>query len=218
MSSVVNEIPHTETTISGVFLHLIRHPLDTVVLRWNWKAAFLSAVLRSPIFFTAYYFQKRGLLIALGAMLAQFASRAIFGGVNGAIIQAFRKVEPAWHAVLTIPLVLATFSHLIEFVVQSFYDSATGTHGKGKAIVVSVFISVVSAIFNLFAMRRGALLVKDESEQPLWRDLIRMPWIALEFISFPLVWSWKRTRNRVRDGRSDSSVEVEDEDIQGDLT
>lgn len=198
MSAAVGEASPDLTRVSQVFRYLVRHPLDAVIYHWNWKAAFLSAILRSPIFFTAYYFQRRGLLIALGAMLAQFVSRAIFGGINGAIIQAFRKVEPAWHAILTIPLILAAFSHLIEFVVQTFYDSATGTHGKGKAIIVSVFISVVSAVFNLFAMRRGALLVKDESQQSLWRDLIRMPWIALEFISFPLVWTVKRTKKRVR--------------------
>jgi len=198
MSAAVGEASPDLTRVSQVFRYLVRHPLDAVIYHWNWKAAFLSAILRSPIFFTAYYFQRRGLLIALGAMLAQFVSRAVFGGINGAIIQAFRKVEPAWHAILTIPLILAAFSHLIEFVVQTFYDSATGTHGKGKAIIVSVFISVVSAVFNLFAMRRGALLVKDESQQSLWRDLIRMPWIALEFISFPLVWTVKRTKKRVR--------------------
>jgi len=209
MSAIIDEVSPDLTRVSQVFWYLLRHPLDAVVLRWNWKAAFLSAILRSPIFFTAYYFQKRGLLIALGAMLAQFVSRAIFGGVNGAIIQAFRKVEPAWHAVLTIPLILAAFSHVIEYIVQSVYDSAAGTHGKGKAILVSVIISVISAIFNLFAMRRGALLVKDESQQPLWRDLIRMPWIALEFISFPLVWTVKKQR-----ARSKRSAATKDQDSQ----
>jgi Ni/Fe-hydrogenase subunit HybB-like protein len=149
-------------------------------------------------------------MIALGAMLAQFLSRGVFGGINGAIIQAFRKVEPAWHAVLTIPLILAAFSHLIEFVVQTFYDAAAGTHGKGKAILVSVIISVISAIFNLFAMRRGVLLVKDESGQSLWRDLIRMPWLALEFLSFPLVWTVKKRQRRKEQRESDQIFEEDD--------
>ncbi|HSU25819.1 MAG TPA: hypothetical protein VLI65_07555, partial [Pyrinomonadaceae bacterium] len=157
----------------------------------------LSALLRSPIFFTAYLAQKQGLWIAFGAMLAQFFFRTLFGGVNGAIIQSFSKVEPAWQAVVTIPLVLAAFSHLIEFVVQTGFDSLTGTHGKGKAILVSIIISIISAVFNLFAMRRGALLVKDESEQSLWRDLKRMPWLAFEFLAFPLVWTVRRTKKKI---------------------
>lgn len=197
MSAAVTEIAPDYTRVLGVFRYLFQHPLETLVYRWNWKAAVLSALLRSPIFFTAYLWQKQGLWIALGAMLAQFVFRSLFGGVNGAIIQAFRKVEPAWHAVLTIPLVLATFSHLVEYVVQTVYDAATGTHGKTKAIMFSILISVISAVFNLFAMRRGALLVKDESRQSFGRDLIRMPWLIFEFISFPLVWTYKRKRRKL---------------------
>jgi len=181
-------------SLSSVFAYVIRHPLETMILRWNWKAAVLSALLRAPIFFFAYLFKKDGLKLAIGAALAQSAFRLAFGGVNGAIIQSFSKVEPPWHAVLTVPIALAAFSHLMEFVVQTLYDHRTGAVGRGKAIAISVFVSAISALFNLFAMRRGALLVKDESRQSLWRDLIRMPWIIFEFLSFPLVWTWKKSR------------------------
>ena len=197
MKSEIHNSTDSQKTISGVLRHTFRHPVESLILRWNWKAAVLSALLRSPIFFTAYLAQKQGLWIAFGAMLAQFFFRTLFGGVNGAIIQSFSRVEPAWQAVVTIPLVLAAFSHLIEFVVQTGFDSLTGTHGKGKAILVSIIISIISAVFNLFAMRRGALLVKDESEQSLWRDLKRMPWLALEFLSFPLVWTFRRTKKKI---------------------
>lgn len=197
MISEVHNSTDSQKTISGVLRHTFRHPVESLILRWNWKAAVLSALLRSPIFFTAYLAQKQGLWIAFGAMLAQFFFRTLFGGVNGAIIQSFSKVEPAWQAVVTIPLVLAAFSHLIEFVVQTGFDSLTGTHGKGKAILVSIIISIISAVFNLFAMRRGALLVKDESEQSLWRDLKRMPWLAFEFLAFPLVWTVRRTKKKI---------------------
>jgi hypothetical protein len=197
MKGEINNSIDPQKTISGVLGHTFRHPVESLILRWNWKAAVLSALLRSPIFFTAYLAQKQGLWIAFGAMLAQFFFRTLFGGVNGAIIQSFSKVEPAWQAVVTIPLVLAAFSHLIEFVVQTGFDSLTGTHGKGKAILVSIIISIISAVFNLFAMRRGALLVKDESEQSLWRDLKRMPWLAFEFLAFPLVWTVRRTKKKI---------------------
>ncbi|MBK7392656.1 MAG: hypothetical protein IPI64_05050 [Chloracidobacterium sp.] len=189
-----NGLPDAPTRVFEVLSQLLRHPFRMLILRWNWKSAVLSALLRAPIFFFAYLFKKDGLKLAIGAALLQSASRILFGGVNGAIIQSFSRVEPPWHAVLTVPLVLAAFSHCIEFVVQTFYDSQTGVSGKGKAIFVSVLISAISAVFNLFAMRRGALLVKDESRQSLWRDLRRMPWIALEFISFPLVWTRRKSK------------------------
>ena len=209
VSGTADEISPDHTSVSRVFAHLIRHPLKAVIYRWNWKAAVLSALLRAPIFFWAYLLQKHGVADAVGAMLAQAAFRILFGGVNGAIIQSFRRVQPAWHAVLTIPLVLATFSHVVEFVVSSIYDAMTGTRGKGKAILISVAISIISAVFNLFAMRRGVLLVKDETRQSLWRDLRKMPWIALEFISFPLVWTIRKNKQRKAGRESDVFEDAE---------
>lgn len=188
--------PPTLNRVLDVARYLVRHPLEMLVLRWNWKAAVLSALLRAPIFFITYVFKKDGLKLAIGAAIAQSIFRFIFGGVNGAIIQSFSKVEPAWHAVLTVPLVLATFSHVVEYIVQTMYDNQTGVNGKTKAITLSIIISAISAVFNLFAMRRGALLVKDESEQSIWRDLRRMPWLALEFLSFPLIWTWRKSKKK----------------------
>jgi hypothetical protein len=167
-----------------------------MILRWNWKAATLSALLRASIYLTAYV--RHGMAEAIGVTLALSVFRFLFGGVNGAIIQAYRRVQPAWHAVLTVPLILAAMSHVMEFVILTGYDAAFGTIGKKNAILYSVIVSIISAVFNLFAMRRGALIVRDESMQSLWRDLIRMPWLIFEFISFPLVWTYKRKRARVR--------------------
>ncbi|HQY66556.1 MAG TPA: hypothetical protein PLD38_04700 [Pyrinomonadaceae bacterium] len=191
--------PQFETSVLKVLLSLLRHPFQSLILRWNWKAAVLSALLRAPIFFFTYVFKKDGLRLAIGAALTQSFFRLIFGGVNGSIIQSFSRVEPPWHAVLTVPLVLAAFSHVVEYFVQTAYDQQTGVNGKGKAISISVLVSAISAVFNLFAMRRGALLVRDESQQSLWRDLTRMPWIAFEFISFPLVWRRRRKARKATD-------------------
>ena len=182
--------------VLDVTIELFKHPFDALLLRWNWKAAVLSAGLRAPIFFFAYFFKKDGLKLAIGAALVQSLFRLIFGGINGAIIQSYSRVEPAWHAVLTVPIILAAFSHLIEFGVQTIYDNQTSVNGKGNALAASVIVSAISAVFNLFAMRRGALLVKDETQQSIWRDLKQMPWIALEFISFPLIWTRKRTKRK----------------------
>ncbi len=185
-----------ENTIGNVTSRILQHPFSTIVLGWNWKAAIISSVLRAPIFFAAYLFQKQGLRIAFAAMAVQFIFRALSGGANGAIIQSFSKVNPAWHAVVTIPFVLTIFSHIGEWVVQAGFDAYTGTTGKTTAVLLSVLASVISAGFNLFAMRRGVLLVKDESQQSFWRDIKQMPWIVFELVSFPLIWTMKRSRRR----------------------
>ncbi len=188
----------TSTRLIDISRYLLLHPLRSMVFRWNWKAAVLSALLRAPIFLAAYLFSKQPIQDAISVTILLAIFRIIFGGVNGAIIQAYRNVKPAWHAVLTVPVVLAAFSHVVEFIVLTIYDTLTGTHGKTKAIVFSVIVSIISAIFNLFAMRRGALIVRDESMQSFGRDIIRMPWLVFEFISFPLVWTYKRKRAKVR--------------------
>ncbi len=183
MNILHSENMNYETTFSGALKYVLKNPITIVFWCWNWKSAFFSALLRSPVFFFAYY--KEGVALAFGAMAAQFFSRAIFGGANGAIIQSFSKVNPAWHAVLTVPLGLAVFSHIIEFIVQRIYDTYTGTQSVPKAIAVSVVISVLSAMFNFFAMQRGALLVKDQEQKSLWKDITSMPRIVFDFIMFP---------------------------------
>jgi hypothetical protein len=183
------------STVGGVTGYLVHHPLNAVLWRWNWKAGLLSALMRSLIFLGAYLWKKEALWLAIGAMLAQFVFRMLFGGINGALIQAYTKVEPAWQAVLTVPLVLAFVSHIIEYVVQTAYDNYAGTSGKGKAIVASVIVSAISAVFNLFAMRRGALLVKDEKQQSLFKDLKKFPLITTQFIFFVPWKVWEMIRN-----------------------
>ncbi len=181
-------------TITGVTWDILRHPFRTLVLNWNWKSAIISSVSRAPIFFGAYLAHKQGLRMALLAMSVQFVFRAITGGTNGAIIQSFSKIEPVWHAVVTIPIVLTVVMHIGEWFLQSAFDSVTGSSGKTTAVLLSIFGSVVSSGFNLLAMRRGLLLVKDESQQSFWHDIKQMPWIVLELVSFPLVWTLKRRR------------------------
>ncbi|MCB1025914.1 MAG: hypothetical protein KDB79_16075 [Acidobacteria bacterium] len=183
---------NSSVNLIDVILMHFRHPYQMLILRWNWKSSFLSATMRSSIFFITYLVSREGLKIALGAMAVQFIFRIFLGGVNGAIIESFSKVKPAWQATLVVPLGLACFSHTIEFVIQTFYDSYTNTSGKGKAVLISIIISIISAVFNLFVMRRGALLVKDEKKQSLWKDLKKMPQLTFDFLRFPFAWLWSK--------------------------
>jgi len=208
MDASIHDTFTTSTKLSEITAYLLKHPLRGMILRWNWKAASLSALLRASIYLTAYF--RHGLAEAVGVTLALSVFRFLFGGVNGAIIQSYRRVQPAWHAVLTVPLLLAALSHIMEYVVLTGYDAVVGTTGgKKNAILISVVVSIISAIFNLFAMRRGALIVRDESMQSFWRDLVRMPWLIFEFISFPLVWTYKRKRAKLRSANCHISQDPE---------
>ena len=54
-----------------------------------------------------------------------------------------------------------------------------------NAFIVSVLFSVLSAMFNLFVMRHGVLLVGAGAEtKSLWSDLKRIPLLIYEFVTF----------------------------------
>ena len=105
------------STISEALLSVVRDPAQ-LFRHWNYKGAILSGTLRAPIFFITYLIGRESLKIALGAALVQFAFRFLFAGLSGALIQRFRRVEPAWKALLAVMLLVPAISHVFEFVVQ----------------------------------------------------------------------------------------------------
>jgi hypothetical protein len=187
VSEVVEESPAPHRVVD-VFRYLVRHPIEMLVWRWNWKAALFSGVLRSLIYLFTHI--KHGWRAALGAMSVEFFFRLIVSGASGSLVQAFHNAAPVWLATLCVMIMLPAFSHMIEFTLHTL----NGDVNKGKAIIISITFSIISAIFNLFAMRRDALLVKDDRAQSLGQDLVRMPKIVGEFMFYPFIWLYNRNR------------------------
>ena len=177
------EAPAT-STISEALLSVVRDP-GQLFRHWNYKGAILSGTLRAPIFFITYLIGRESLKIALGAALVQFAFRFVFAGLSGALIQRFRRVEPAWKALLAVMLLVPAISHVFEFLVQYGFAHFTQTSDHtDEAILRSVSISIVSALFGLFAMRRDVMIVGEEESKSIWNDLGRLPVLIFIFIGF----------------------------------
>jgi len=189
VSEVVENSPAPHRVVD-VFRYLVRHPIEMLVWRWNWKAALFSGILRSMIYLFTHL--KEGWRAALGAMSVEFFFRLIVSGASGSLVQAFHNAAPVWLATLCVMIMLPAFSHMIEFTLHTL----NGDVNKGKAIIISITFSIVSAIFNLFAMRRDALLVKDDRAQTLGQDLVKLPKIVGEFMFYPFVWLYKRHQAR----------------------
>jgi hypothetical protein len=175
----------------AVWLDIWQNP-GQLVRHWNYKSALFSSTMRASLFLVTYLqFAKKGseaqdtVALAFGAAAAQFIYRLLFAGINGCLIQAFRLVSPPWQALLSI-LIITAFSHLLEFAVQIAYATATNTHQHtDEAIVRSICVSIISAIFNLFAMRRGVMLVGDaEDRKTIWGDIKHIPTVVVEFVAF----------------------------------
>jgi hypothetical protein len=141
--------------------------------------------MRAPIFLVTYLLGKESIKLALGAALVQFIFRFMFAGVGGALIQGFRRVEPAWKALLTILLVVPLISHLFEFLVQISFAYVTGTTDHtDEAIVRSICFSIISALFTLFIMRRNVMIVGDAESKSLLSDIRRLPLLIFQFCAF----------------------------------
>jgi hypothetical protein len=163
----------------------IRKDPALFVKSWNYKGAVLSGLLRSPIFFITYLVGKESLKLAFGAALLQFAFRFAFAGVGGTLIQSFRRVEPAWKALVAILLIIPFISHFFEFTLQAAFAYVTSTQDHtDEAILRSITVSIISALFTLFAMRRNVMIVGDEDSKSLLHDIKSLPRLVFEFIAF----------------------------------
>ncbi|MPY86377.1 MAG: hypothetical protein GEU99_00470 [Luteitalea sp.] len=164
-----------EERVREVLRGLVRHPIRRIVRRWNWKSALLSAGFRSVIFFSANL--SAGLEAAMAAMMTELAFRGITAGFYGALTQAFRHGQPAWLASLSVILLLPLCTHTLELVVHWL----RGTVRLAESILASAAFTGLSTLFNLFAMRRGALIV-GEGRASLVDDLRRLPLLLVSFV------------------------------------
>jgi hypothetical protein len=171
-------------TIGEALTGVWREPTQ-LVRHWNYKGAIMSGSLRAPIFLITYLVGRESIKLALGAALVQFIFRFIFAGVGGALIQSFRRVEPPWKALAAILLIVPVISHIFEFLVQAGFAhfTQTGDH-TDEAILRSICISVLSALFSLFIMRRNVMIVGEVESKSIWSDLARLPVLIFEFMAF----------------------------------
>ena len=175
-------------TLAAALLDFITRPVDLLVRRWNWKAAFSSALVRALIFFFANL--ASGWRAALGAMTAEYCFRALTSGFYGAMTQHFSLVEPEWQAAMGAMLVLPVVSHSLEFLLHWLRHTP---HLKAS-VISSMCFTVFSTLFNFYAMRRGVMVVGANSPS-LLSDLRRIPRTIAGFVCVIPLWAWRSLRS-----------------------
>lgn len=170
-----SDATNSPKTVGKTLWELLTDPGNKLVRNWNWKAATLSAIVRGSLWFAANV--KHGLAAAAGAMSVESAFYALIAGFYGALTQSFRRAEPPWLATMTLMVLLPCLNHTFEFLLHR----ANGTKSIRAGVIASITLSLLSSMFNLFVMRRGALIVGQE-QQSLLADLQRMPRLVLEFL------------------------------------
>jgi hypothetical protein len=164
-----------DQSVGSVLIDLVSHPVRRLVRRWNWKSAVLSSGFRSTIFFLTNL--SAGIDAAVAAMVTELTFRGVTAGFYGALTQSFRHATPAWLATLTVMVLLPAATHTVELLVHWL----RGTERLQASVLASCVFTAVSTTFNLFAMRRGALIVGD-GRQSLANDLLNMPRLIAAFV------------------------------------
>lgn len=186
MSELTAENPSEQRgqTISEAWGYLLQHP-ELFIRQWNYKGAVMSGAIRAPFFILTFLLGGEGWLVALAAGSAQFAFRFVFAGIGGAFIQALRRVEPPWKALVSILVVIPVISHVLEILVQLGFASITQTSDLTvKAILKSICVSFFSALFTLYIMRRDVLIVGEGERTSLLKDFAAFPRLIFDFLAF----------------------------------
>lgn len=186
-------------TARAVLVGFATRPMATLVRQWNWKSAVLSSIVRGGLFFAANL--SAGPDAARAAFVTELCYRAVTAGFYGAMTQGFRRVEPAWLASLVAMALLPASGHALEWLVHWM----RGTPNLAASVGLSLAMTALSTAFNLYAMRRGALIVGDGS-RTLAADLASLPALMAAFTrdimttatgvarDLPAWWRWPRRR------------------------
>jgi hypothetical protein len=158
---------------------LICHPVRNLVLRWNWKSALLSPLVRGVFVFAAS--AGAGADAAVNAVIVEVLYRSLTSGFCGAMVEAFRSAEPYWAGQLTVLLVVPLISDSFDLILHWRY----ATKEFGRSASISLAVTIVSTAFNFFAMRRGVLIV-GERRRTLLQDLAMLPALAFGFLAMVL--------------------------------
>ena len=163
-------------SVAEALLSVMRDPADCLIRKWNWKSALTSSLFRAAIFFCVNL--AAGPKAAVGALLTELVLRSVTSGFYGSLTEALGEAEPAWFAGLTAALLLPLANHSVELLVHWL----RGTPKLAHSILASVCFTAVSTLFNMYAMRRGALIV-GENRQSLSQDMLRVPRLVIGFVA-----------------------------------
>ncbi len=173
----LEEVKDEEISIGDVFTSILQHP-GQIIRRWNWKVAIIGASVRASFYLINYIVSKEIWSVIITAALIELSFRFCTSGFFGALTQSFRRANPPWLASLIVTIMFPTISHIIEFVTHfaqekwfaDYLPAAGNEDSRLRSFAISVLFSIISALFNIYMMRHGVLLVGAGNETKTFRD------------------------------------------------
>lgn len=181
--------------LSSVLARVYRHPKRFLIVSWNWKAAALSVLFRTPIFLITTH--RHGLQTMATAGIVESVFRIAITGVYASITQAVEWAEPQWAVAVVVLAVIPGGTVALE----AFVHSLASTPNLRAGLAISLILSVLSSGFNWFSMRKGALLVGQRASS-FGTDLARMPVLIGHFVAGPVLMIWPGVRGILSRGKA----------------
>lgn len=181
-----NDRPH----VRSVVRQLLQRPVYSFVRCWNWKAAALSCILRTPVYVITTF--RHGWQAVTLAAVVEAGFSAGAAGVYAAFTEAVRYAEPEYAVALLLLVILPS----VTLVLDALIHYVTRTPNLLAGVLLSLAVTIVSSAFNWYSMRRGTLLV-GPGGRSFSSDLASLPMLIARFIAEPFIALW-RNRKMVR--------------------
>lgn len=146
---------------------------------WNWKCALLSATARSLVYLAAM--ARGGAHGRLAVVLVEVAYVTLTAGLFAGLQQSALDLRSRLLGNLVIVAGVPGLAQGVDWLVHR----AAGAAAPPRATAAVCVFALVSALFHLHVMRRGAFLTGDRGKS-LREDFRRMPRLAAGFVLKPL--------------------------------
>jgi hypothetical protein len=163
--------------------------LARAVTCWNWKCALLSATARSLVYLAAM--ARGGNHGRLAIVIVEMAYVTVTAGLYAGLQQKALAIRPKIFGSFIIAVGVPGLAQWIDWLVHRAVSAAV----PPKATLAVSAFALVSALFHLYMMRRGAFLTGDAGRS-LRDDFRRMPLLAAGFALRPFVIS-RRLADRI---------------------
>jgi len=150
------------------------HRLDC----WNWKCALLSATARSAVYAAAMARGHSG--SSLPVVLVEMAYVTLTAGLYAGLQQRALRLRNRTLGALLIVIGVPGLSQVLDWMAHWM----AGAVAPQRAAVTVWAFTLLSALFHLYVMRRGAFLTGSGAGS-LLQDLRRIPLLTLRFITRP---------------------------------
>jgi hypothetical protein len=145
---------------------------------WNWKCALLSASVRSAVYLIAMARSHNS--GKLGIILVEVAYVTLTAGLYAGLQQQALRLRSHFWGNLAVVVGVPGLSQALDWLAHIL------THEPipHRALLTVCIFTLLSALFHLHIMRRGAFLT-GHGEHSLLHDFRRIPRLTLGFILWP---------------------------------